>query len=224
MRDRVVYGMFLMLLWVPVTGQQDSLLLLDGEQVHSSRYDRIEGSPYLFGDLVIARLMRVDGSVFDSVWVNYNGETGQFETPVGGKIIALDNNWFLRAELTPPPGSGDASGDPLVFQKGIHPDLRDRFAIVLYAGSDVIVFKDFKVTIDEAEPGIYGKNEQFITSNNYYVKLEGRLYPVKLRRKSVIEVFDAQEVENYIRENKLRFRMEDDLIEVARYFDQLYTR
>ena len=109
-------------------------------------------------------------------------------------------------------------------QRNFHPKFGDDFVFILYHAPNITLIKQFWVDVSMHEVQDVGKTVEFKRFNRkelYFIRMKGALEMVKLKRKSVFEVFDDPRMEEYVKSQKLRLTTEQDLVELAKFYSTL---
>lgn len=213
---------------IAVFGQSDSLIVQNSKPVDQGRYRDIDGSPYYFRDWVKGSILRSDGKVIDNVMVNYNGYAHEMEVRSGEKIYALDKRWHLRVDVFRDQNPNLADQFPasqLIFQRGAHRDLADKYATILFLGEQLTLIRDCDIGKVQKEFNDVGKTIsilRFKDLSNYYLKRSGALIPLKLQKKRIAEAFDNDpRIVDFLTKEKLDLNNESDLVQLFMYADTL---
>ncbi len=210
-----------------VHAQKKEITYTNSKPIKENRYKDIKGSPMYFDDWVTGKIIRHDALVYEDVMLNYNGYSRTFEIKTGDKMIELDGAVYLRVDVDADKNPHVADRIPtsdFAFQKNLHSRFSDEFVIILFVENDVMLIKEFKVDIAKHTVQDVGKSidfKDFKRKEIYYLKADGKLTPLRYKKKVILNAFDKPEVESYIREHKLRLKSEADLIEIAKFYSTL---
>lgn len=186
------------------------------QDVDPSRYDIIQGSPYLYKVWQKAKIISSNGEVYYESELNYNGLTQQIEIKENEKSKPLPAYTFIKISVENENGT-DA------FLKRIHHDFGDNVVCVSYDGQQVKLIKIFTVRLEESggQTPIHPKAfERFVPRMEYYLMTDGRLVSVALKKKKVIKALGHNaEIEQYIKEHNLTLKKESDLIQLLEYYE-----
>ena len=86
------------------------------------------------------------------------------------------------------------------------------------------MIKQFWVDVSKHEVQDVGKTVEFKRFNRkelFFVRKEGSLEMVKLKRKAVLDQFDDPRIAEYAKSEKLRLTTEQELVQLARYYSTL---
>jgi hypothetical protein len=67
------------------------------------------------------------------------------------------------------------------------------------------------------------KNDEYTTKEEYYISKNGNLFKVK-NKKSVLAVFEEEkryELEQFIKDNRLNIKKQEDLMQLVEYYNSL---
>lgn len=219
---------YLVLPGIIVYSQSDSLLIQNSKPIDDTRYKDVDGSPYYFSDWVIGSVLRSDGKTVENVLLNYNGNSHEMEIKSGNAVHILDRRWHLRVDVSLEQNAKLADEFPvpnLIFQRGAHRELADRYSTILFLGDKYMLIKDYDVGKVQKEFNDVGKNieiQRFKEQSVYYLKKDGALTVLKLQRKRVVEAFGEDgRVTEFIDTQKLDIQDEADLVRLVEYADKL---
>jgi hypothetical protein len=186
------------------------------QDIDPSRYDKIQGSPYLYKVWQKAKIISSNGDVYYESELNYNGLTQQLEIKENEKSKPLPPYTFIKVFV-----EGDNGTE--AFLKRIHPDFGDNVVCVSYDGQRVKLIKIFTIRLAESgaqtsiQPAAF---EKFIPRVEYYIMTDGSLASIALKKKKVIKVLGHNaEIEQYIKEHSLTLKKESDLIQVLKHYE-----
>jgi len=227
--DRKIYLSLLLVAVLLCTAhsQNREITYTNSKPIKENRYDDIKGNPMYFEDWVTGKIMRHDALIYEDVVLNYNGYSRTFEIKTGDEMIELDGSVYLRVDVDAadnPHAADRIPTEDFAFQKNLHSRFNDDFVIILFAENDVMLIKEFRVNIAKHTIQDVGKSIDFKDFNRkelYYLKADGRLTPLRYKKKVILNAFDKPEVESFISENKLRLKTEADLIALARFYSTL---
>ena len=216
------------LLNCPIFSQSDSLLVQNSEPVDADRYRGIDGSPYFFKEWVTGSVLRSDGKTVDDVRLNYNGHAHEIEVQARGNVYVLEKRWHLRVDVLRSENPAVAEEIPveqLIFLRGVHRDLADRYATILFIGDQLTLIKDFDVGQVDKEFNTVSEKiqvQRFKTQTEYYLKKGGSLVKLRLVKKKILEAFgDDARVAEFMAKQKLNLSNEADLVSLVAYADTL---
>jgi len=186
------------------------------QDIDPSRYDEIQGSPYLYKVWQKAQIIRSNGEVNYESELNYNGLTQQLEIKENEKSKPLPAYTFIKVLV-----EGDNGTE--AFLQRIHPDFGDKVICVSYDGQRVKLIKIFTIRLEEsgAQTPIYRTPfEKFVPHLDYYIMTDGSLASIALKKKKVIKVLGHNaEIEQYIKEHNLTLKKEFDLIQLLKHYE-----
>ncbi|MDH5608606.1 MAG: hypothetical protein OEY56_03935 [Cyclobacteriaceae bacterium] len=238
--------LFFLLLCSAAFAQQSPAVVLNSNQpVNPARYNGILRTPYLLTDFSQAKLLDPRAKSEISVPLNYNGYTNQFEIQKGDSILEINKQYYVKitfesGEFNPHLPAGFIRF-PVVFSWALHPQQPEAHFIELFEGEELIIFKKlvvtaFKNSITQGkvsnEPNSFylqQRNAEDVNKQNifsfeflYYVSINGVPSPFHLYKKEVLQAFgNNKSLKNFVKEKELKLTTEDDLILLARYYDEL---
>lgn len=219
---------FLIFLAVNINAQSEDLIFVNGLDINEERYADIKDSPYLFKEeWVPADLLTKDMKRIPNMPTRYNLYTGEFEVRQGDKFIRLANDRFMRIEFEVDEAGNklEQGGEKLVFQASFHPRFKDHFINLIYSGTSMVVFRDFRVIISEKTVQNVGdtvKFKRFYKKVDYYLLQNGELKTINPNKKQLIKVLGhKKELESFIKENKLDLESAADLNKLFTFAETL---
>lgn len=210
---------------------QDKTLILNNNTIDENRYKDIKRSPYLYNEFVLGSLLGKDGSQVDSILINYNGYSQQFEYQnEEGGIIELDSRYYFKATIV----SDDYNpsillkfdSDTTVFTKGLNVADSRKFYVEVYKSKNIIVFKEFLMTLAVNEVQTVGSTvsfKYFSPKSFYYMIKEGEPVRFLLKKKSVLSTLENKDVAAFVKKEKLRMFNEVDLKKSLRFYDSTFN-
>ncbi|PHN02021.1 hypothetical protein [Flavilitoribacter nigricans] len=225
---KYTYWFILVILATNLSAQSEDLIFVNGLDVNEERYPDIKDSPYLFGDewhpadLLTKEMKRVP-----NMPTRYNIYTGEFEVRQGDKFIRLANDRFMRIEfeVNEDGEKVDNADEKLVFQASFHPRFRDHFVNLIYSGSTMVVFRDFRAIVSEKTVQNVGQTvefKRFFPKVDYYLMQNGELKTIKPNKKTLIKLLGhKKELEAYIKEHKLDLESAPDLNKLLTFAETL---
>ena len=117
-----------------------------------------------------------------------------------------------------------------IFKKVILEDKRDPlFLSVLYSDHSILYkryYKEFRKADIGKAYGSGQRNDEYIDRFDYYIAIgDGGIQSFKPRKKNVLELMEAhgEEIENFLKKDKISLKSESDLIRLLGYYDSLST-
>jgi hypothetical protein len=189
------------------------------------RADNTIGSPYVFEEFVTGLVYFADDTRSTERMINYNCHDNQVLYRDGEDIYLLNARMIDSLEFR----IGDNTS--WIFTKVALKDDGDPiFMNVLYRDHSILYKRHYK-EFREADVGkAYGsgqRNDEYIDRHDYYIAL-GRsdVQPLRPRKRNVLEIMEAygEEIEDFLKNEKINLRSESDLIRLISYYDSLITR
>lgn len=212
-------------LQISAIAQKADVLLTNGNTFEVDKYKDIDGTPYLFENWQMGKVIsKKDGEeVAVEHLLNFNGYTKSFEVRKDQQFITLDEKFY--SEIRVASNDGDAT-KALVFKTNAHPIYKSRFMKVVFEGTDFVVLHDFQMRLAKREVQGYATNEEiqeFQDNSTYYVVRDQKAKGFKTKKKSLLSAFKDQEsaLKSYIKKNKLKIDTDDQLIAFLRYYEGL---
>jgi len=186
--------------------------------IYQSYYEEIKGSPYLYKEWYPAKLLDVDGKFHTFSKVNFNGFTHELETKSDGLTEEFISDSYVKIIV-----NTGTNND--IFVRSIHHELVPDIVCIIYDGQKVKFIKKFEVRLKETvvqTPGVPTKFEKFSPVTDYYIIIEDVLTKIKLKKKYVVEILEhKQEVEKYLKQEKINLNLESGLILLLKYYESL---
>ncbi len=191
-------------------------------QEKSARAYGTNGSPYVFedfriGNIFYANQMRVDGKL-----LNYDCHNNQLVYSDGKAAYLLDSRNIDYIQII----LGEQRSK--VFEQVFLEDLKQRvFVEVLYNEKSVLYKRYFKDFQKADYGGAYSQDrryDEYHDRHSYYIKTaDSDLQLMKPKKKSVLEVMDTDgnELEKYIKQEKINLKSDEGLVQLIRYYDSL---
>lgn len=168
-------------------------------------------------------------TVYSQVEFNYNGETQMLEVKQGNKILELEPESYLRAEILT--GETDAFGrkEKIILQRGVHEKFDQAFVRVVYQGRRIILVENFESKIDETTSKQIGDKESFkmlMKKRTYYLKHHTSVKSIRLELKSIAKVLGHEdEAATVIAKRELDLKNEKDVGVLLKWYeDKGYVR
>lgn len=205
---------FSCLLFASMSGLAQSIPaeLTNGKSVNQGRYQGVKGSPYYFEDWSLARITNVGGEFIDSVLVNFNGITQEFEVTDNKIFIELNEHAHKRLEIV-----DSKTGEEKIFIKSIDKWISPTYNLVHYEGNMVKWVGSFRAKILERKLETPGKTEiiKYVSSseNDYFVVL-GEATQFKMKKKRILEALEDYfpRAPDIVKEQKLDIETKEGLI------------
>lgn len=187
----------------------------------------LQGSTYLYDEWLPAYVRLKNGSIIRNFPVKLDVHNRMLEVkgPDMVRVCAFDRIGALDLKQ---PSSGDtlhflptgdyaAGGDAA--QEGLFRVLYSGRTMVVAHPYTEIIKATYVPTVD-----VGSKSDKLVMHNDYYfIDAGGRYWPVSKRAGKNMAYFGdrSDQLEEFIKENKLKFSQEEDLVRIFRYFDSL---
>ena len=208
--------------------EQDIFVLTNAQPIDSSRYDGIDGSPYLLKHWPLGVAYTLNGEKLENMKVNLNGESGEMEARQGGHFLEIDQSSYLRVEIHAVDNADifpEDMGEKIVFQQKLHKQFKNRWVILAYQGKDLSLLREFSAVVSTKTFEDVGKTvekKRFIRKNKYYLLQQGELTPLKLQKKKLLSALDHKsDMERFLKQNKINLKKQEDLVKVFAYYEGL---
>ena len=178
---------------------------------------KINGDIYVFKNWTNSCRISIGDKVYKLNNINLNIKTNYFEAKVGkdsiftlntsnADYIYINNRKFKSFNV---PSKGRSENFELI-----------------YDGTNIKLLKGYELGVkyNEPDPLMVRKNvDTYYTTTTYYTKIGGDLILVKLKKKSLLSLFDdkANMVSKFAKNNKLSFKKERDVNKILIYYESL---
>lgn len=223
---KLLMGIALVILFAQTQTKAQGMFTQDvnGSPIREKKYVDVNGSPYLI-DTWEKAVVQLDNGQTYNVDVKYDlvadeltfrsnkGDSLTFVKPVKEFKLAYINNNKNETHIF-------RSGFPSTGAK----TTEKSFYEVLYDGGTKLLKKQAKsIWTESTSYGTATQTKNITPRTTYFVAKEGKMLPLKLDRKSVISALadKSSQVEQYIKENKLEVKNDEDLIKVFAYYNSL---
>jgi len=200
-------------------GWSQSLEMTNSTPIDVNRYKDINGSPYLYEDWRLARIMNNEGQFIVDVLVNFNVETQDFEVTNGTHYILLNENEHGRIEVL-----DEQTGEYQTFIKSTDYDLASTYAWLHFEGNAIKWLSTFSATLNERKIQTPGKTQvvkSFSLIETNYLIIVDSIIAFKMKEKKILKALanyfpDASKIVN---EEQLNIENEDGLRELLFLLD-----
>ena len=165
------------------------------------------------------KMIMVNDSVVDNLGLRYNLSRDRFEAIFGShKGIFIANDSVVKYI--------SMMGESFTNYRYLDSDgiLTKGYFKIIGDGKTQLLFKKTEIH-KQGKKGAYGHDASKVFKNNYYLKIPGRPYPVKvkLRKKDILNAlqYKGPRLEVYAKEHHLWFSKENDLVSILAYYDKL---
>lgn len=185
-------------------------------------HSKVEGSPYLFRNFTKGEAISNDNIRYVNANFRFNIYTDQIEYEKYGEIYILNNPGDFEYFII--------DDNIFCYRLFITSDglLKKGFFQLLNKGEDATLFKKKNVKFvppKEAEAYAPANPAKFMSaSDHYYISFhEKPLVMLNLKKKEFLTVFTEKtsEIENYIANQKLSIRKEEDLLKIVEFYNKL---
>ncbi|HHC78700.1 MAG TPA: hypothetical protein ENK46_02370 [Flavobacteriia bacterium] len=175
----------------------------------------INGSVYLFDSWKEIGTLYLDEKRYTLTDINYNALYDRFEFKISkDSVLVFDNMDSIQIK--------NKKFKRFYFDanKG------QRYAEVLFKGQNYTLIKEFTAKFIEATPNplmLKNNGHKYVLVEKYYVKNNktNNLSPLKKSKKEIIRLFSdrGEDVKAYLKENKLSYKKENDLVKIFEHYD-----
>jgi hypothetical protein len=189
----------------------------NSKEIDEKRYEGIKGSPYLFDDWQIGKLIDKNDSVYNDVQLNYNGYDSDFEVLNGDKFISLDDAQFKSVSINSKEGE-------YIFEKNLHQKFKNKLLLVVYKGANITCFMDYSVGLTEnkinGNMGATSIIRRFKYDPMHYFIINGELKSMRLTKNKLTNLLSNKKaINNFIKKNKLKLTEPLDLTKILEYYE-----
>lgn len=202
-----------------LTAQETDVLMTNTRGIDKDRYKGIKGSPYIFDEWQIGRIISVDADVIEGVPLNFNGKTNGFEIKKGNTYIELDPKWYIRVII-----DGKTPEEDIIFQKNFLPPLKNKFTRQVFKGKELTIVEEYTSKIETQTINNVGKNvvlEKFYSKTKYYLIKDQKPIFFRLKKKLLLPLLGHEkELEKFLKKEKIRLNTEEDLIRLLTFYEE----
>ena len=183
------------------------------------------GNPYVFEDFLNGYIYFSDKTRSTERMINYNCYDNE--------VLYLDgeNMYLLDVALIDSLEFRMDENTSLIFRKvELDGNGRPVFLNILYDGESAL-YKRYYKEFRESDAGkAYGggqRYDEYIDRSDYYISLGGEdIQPLSPRKNAVLKMMgaSAEEMESFLKNEKINLKSDDDLVRMMGYYDSLATR
>ncbi len=187
---------------------------LDGK---NDRQTNVTGSPYHNENFQPGTVTIADKS-FDT-YVRYNGLEDVFEIKnQAGEISALIRRPDIKVTL-------DGKQHKIETFLDGNDMSKQRYFVILAEGENKFL-KNEGIEYKEAQQASssysQSKPASLVPYTKYYIKKgDGKAEEIKLRKKSILNILDDDRAKNYVKENKLKLKKEEEVVQLMDYLNSI---
>ena len=195
-----------------------------GERKGGAAYGTI-GSPFVFEDFVPGIVYFSNKMKSGTEKINYNCHDNEVLYSDGAKSFLLDARRidYLEFKL--------GENASWVFKQVFLEDKKKSLFLQVLCDDHSILYKRHFREFRKADyGGAYSADrryDEYTDRYNYYILLEGGdIQSLKPQKKAVLEIMETygNEMEEFLKKEKINLKSEDDLVRLIRYYDSLSTR
>lgn len=198
--------------------QISNVTAFDGTPVKENRYPNVKGSPWLVDTWLEGEIWADGEKRLTNVKLRYDEYADEVILLKEGKSFRL-NPATIQGFVVYVPESSDLEAKPYVYKNGypeVDENSKSTFYRVLYEGKKGAFLYRTKVELFENAP-TYGSavNEtSFVRKKRYYIYKDGKMHPVRLKKKDILDVLNDKAAEAYVAKNKLKLKKEEEVIQL----------
>lgn len=187
-------------------------------KVLKSKYDGVDGSPYLFEDWVNGTLIDKSGKILKDAPLMYDQVDGAFMFKRKSGHIFTFSNDVLKVEMTNPNNL-----EALTFESGYarSPKTNESTFFRVFNKGEIQLLAEVRKSIEESRNymGVTTKSIQGIT--RYYVSINKKEpVEIKLDNKSVLAAIDSSNAAEFVKSNKLNLKKVEDIVKLLNYLNK----
>ena len=189
----------------------------NSQEIDEKRYKGVKGSPYIFEDWKLAKLVDINDSLYNDIKLNYNGYESDFEVLNDDKFISLDENQYKSVSVSSENGE-------YVFEKNLHQKFKNKLLLVVHKGSKITCFMDYSVGLTEntinGNMGATTTTRRFKYDPMHYFIINGELKSMRLTKGKLTNILNNKKaINNFIKKNKLKITYSFDLAKILEYYE-----
>ncbi len=214
------YCLILILLCANFCVQAQFIQDISGKPVLTKNYLNIKGSAYLYNDWQKGIVKLNNGKVYKNVFLKYDLVNDElfFKKPSSDEILGFVDDIFEFSITT--------DVKTLNFKKGFPPAERftkNSFYEILQGVTVTLLKKQTKVILETKAYNAASTDRQFDENIAYYVFINNKTERIKKDKKSLIAALSDKKdaVEEYINKEKLKFKTDEELIAVIKFYNEL---
>lgn len=228
-----IIGIFVVLLFYPLSAQQTTALSYSGGQLSTGgtlfkvdspsskrglSYDEIQGTPYLNKTFSQASFIISDKVNIETAPARYNAYSDNIEFKRGDEVLALlSDNPFTRVEFS--------DTNQILVKLNIDDDLKGYFFEIVKGKNSLYkkVIAKFNDFVPAANSYAMDRPANFnILNPTYYINTEKGFIKRPNNKREIIDQFPEKKaaLNFFFKENKIRFDKEEDLKKLVIFLNQ----
>jgi len=193
---------------------------LQGKPLTENTYTDVSGTPFLLNDWVKGVVEQSNKISYKNVDLKYNTYKDElyFKNPKDGAMLSFS---------VPVTAFSLEFNGKIESFRNAYPAV-DNFTSktyyqVLFDGEIKLLFKSFKTLIEVKPYNSATTEKKFIDNSSYYVLKENVMKKFKPSKKDILEIFKSKsaELDTFIKNEKIDFKQNQDLIKVFEYYSSL---
>jgi hypothetical protein len=181
--------------------------------------DKVEGTPLIFSNENTSLVIYTnDGKAYKIPKGNYNARTNNFvSTYIKDSIFSFNNNSIDYARL-----------NNKRMKTYIGEDKKERFYTVFNEGENILLLKGYfaKIVLGTFNPMTKTRisNDKFTIQEKYFISYDKEnSLSFSLKKKNILKIFDDKKnlMIDFIKENKLSYKNENDLLKMFHKYNSL---
>ena len=204
-------------------GQIANVIKISGEPIRASRYEAIQGVPYLeSGDWQNGSMVDNQGHRFENIPMRYNAFSDELEVKQGATPIIVDRKSLSSFQFTAMDDFGNKQ--EYVFRNGFSgSDEFDKYTNfrIIYDHEKLKIVERIRKTEIRVTPAAYGEMDykKFTESNETYLMLKNQWQQTRINQKVLFKVLPDQKdlIKEFIRSKDLKVDDRGDLIALCDY-------
>ena len=194
-----------------------------GAQITTVRAVDVEGNPYNEEGWMTASLLTGNQRT-KPLTLRFNLADDNIQVRRGDNITIIYPFMIDAIEVTVPEKKTFKNGYLTFKEKNVNDETLFR---VIHEGKVTILEKEtVKLMKDVSSYGTATRQDYYNRSKRYYASKEDFFKKIKLRKKDILRLYpdNSKEIDRYVKQNKLKYDNEQNLMRILRYADSLTTQ
>lgn len=185
------------------------------DPITENRYTGVKGSAYLFDDWLPGKLYEFEGEVLKQNKINYNTHNGKVEVmDENGAITIINEILYHKVEMM-------EDTQTHTFANRLRPKDINYYKII-YQGDKLAFLERTTAEIDKGTSSEYNAYKQvgvFDKDTKHFILKDAQIEEVYRNKKKILEFFGSQELEQFVKQEKLKLNKDEDLVRALKYFE-----
>jgi hypothetical protein len=196
-----------------------------GVPIREQAYAGVQGSPYLDDQFANGTLIFSDTDRQKNIPLRYNVYEGTIETLQEGRVISFKKNLIKGCEIFIKNSITQETKRYVIMNgfTGIDDYKEDDFFVVTYQNKVSFITK-MNCSLNE-NAATYGNSSTIKVfakkEKDYFIKENGEVIPLNRSNSGLIKAIDEKKIKDYIKENKLNVKEDEDLRKVMIFLETI---